>query len=182
MNQETMRRRATQDFINSAKNASEPFVLGINRYYIEEFDTKPVLETLNLLLEDAETVRAFRGRLALDLTGFEGETRDPEDVPELRRYMRAISNTFPYWFWFGDTEGRFLKMLLYCLGEPKSRADISSKVVRREYGDDEIARFMGEYIDAIGKLQHRFGLTNSEIEAQLKRVSDYYRQMLSLAR
>ena len=80
--------------------------------------------------------RPWGHRVAVDLTGFEGETREPDEISEVRRYVRAVSESFPYWFWFAVIEGPFLKLLLYCLCEIKSRGEVSGRhgqeYVRRE--------------------------------------------------
>ncbi len=177
-NQEAMRRTAMQHQINAAKNLGEdtPVVLPLRREHLRAGDTKPLLEFLNLLLADAETVRAFRGRIGFDLEGFEDERREPEELPELRNYFRAISNEFPYWFWFMETRSPCLKLLFYCLCSAEWRTDIGSEHVLRKFSSDDLERFMTKYTGAVDELKHRSGLSDAEVAIRIKQVNDYYKK------
>jgi len=178
-----VRRQDAGRVIEQAKHSkSAPFVIGLNRWYVEAFDTKTMIDTLGQLLADADTVRAFRGRVRIELTGFEGDTRGLDEIPEVRRYIRTVSEGFPYWYWFALTEGPFLKFLLYCLCEIKSREEFrgsrGEEYVRREIGNDELVRFMTWQASALEELQRRFGLSDREVQKRLKEVDKYYRKAL----
>jgi len=179
-----VRRQEAGRVIEQAKHdKGAPLVIGLDRRYVEAFDTKTMIDALGQLLADAETVRAFRGRVRIELTGFEGDTRGTDEIPEVRRYIRAVSESFPYWHWFAVTEGPFLKFLLRCLCETGSREEIGGggrgeEYVRREIGSDELERFMTWQASALEELQRRFGLSDREVRKRLKEVNKYYRKAL----
>lgn len=177
------RRQRAEAIIELAKQDKKaPFVIGLNRRYVEAFDTQTMIDILGHLLVDAETVRAFRGRVAVNLTGFEGETRAPDEIPEVRRYLRAVSESFPYLYWFAVTKGPFLKLLLSCSCEIKSRGEFGGRrgevYVGREIESGELERFMTEQAGALEELQRRFGLSDREVRRHLKEVNKYYRKAL----
>ena len=170
-------RAAVQRHIDAAKNLGEdtPMVVPIRRAQIEALDTKQLVDFLNMLLADAETVRAFRGRIGFDLEGFESEKRDPEDIPELRDYIRAVSDRFPYWLWFMETRSPRLKLLLYCLCDAEMRRDVGREHVLRKYSKDDLAQFMTKYGGALDRLKECVGLSDREVEERLRQIKDYYR-------
>jgi hypothetical protein len=178
MPSDELRRAAIQKHINAAKHLGEdtPVVVPIRREYLKTLDMQPLLEFLNMLLADAETVHSFRGRIGFDLEGFEDEKRDPEDIPELRNYLRTVSEQFPYWFWFMETRSPRLKLLLYCLCDADLRTDIGSEHVLRKYSRGSLARFMTTYGRAVEELKERVGLSAAEVAARLEQIRDYYKQ------
>jgi tetratricopeptide (TPR) repeat protein len=177
------RRQDARRIIEQAKHSKgAPLVIGLDRWYVETFDTKTMIDTLGQLLADAETVRAFRGRVAINLTGFEGETREPDKIPQVRHYVRTVSESFPYWHWFALTEVPFLKFLLYCLCETRLSEEVGGRrgaeYVRGKVGSDELERFMTWQAGALEELQRRFGLSAREVRRRLKEVNKYYRKAL----
>jgi tetratricopeptide (TPR) repeat protein len=177
------RRQDASRIIEQAKHGKgAPLVIGLDRTHVEAFDTTPMIDALGHLLADVENVRAFRGRVAIDLTGFEGETREPDEIPQVRHYIRTISESFPYWYWFAVTEGPFLKLLLYCLCEIKSREEFGGGqgevYVGREIGNDELERFMTWQAGALEELQRSFRLSGWEVRRRLKEGNKYYRKAL----
>jgi hypothetical protein len=171
-------RAAVQHHINAAKNLGEdiPMLSPLRREHIKALDTKPLIDFLNMLLVDAETVRAFRGRIGFNLEGFENEKREPEDIPELRNYLRAVSAKFPYWFWFMETRSLYLKLLLYSLCDAELRTDIGSEHVLRKYSRDDLAKFMTKYGRALNDLKERVGLSDTEVEARIEQIKKYYKK------
>jgi hypothetical protein len=171
-------RAAVQHHINAAKNFGEdtPMIVPIRHDYLNALDTKPLVDFLNMLLADAETVRAFRGRIGFDLEGFENEKRDPEDIPELRNYLRAVSDKFPYWFWFMETRSPRLKLLLHCLCDAEFRTDIGKEHVLRKYSREDLAHFMNKYGGALNELKERIGLSDAEVETRIKQIKKYYKE------
>lgn len=171
-------RAAVQQHINAAKNLGEdvPLITTIRRAHLKALDTKPLVDYLNMLLADAETVRAFRGRIGFDLEGFENEKREPEDIPELRSFLRAASDAWPYWFWFMETRSPLLKVLLYSLCDNDSRMDVGSDHTLRTYGKDKIAPFMNKYNGALAELKKRVGLSDAEVEQRIEQIQNYYKK------
>jgi hypothetical protein len=171
-------RAAVQRNIDAAKHLGEdtPVVIPIRRYQLKALDTKQLIDFLNMLLADAETVRAFRGRIGFDLEGFENEKRDPEDIPELRDYLRVVSDKFPYWFWFMETRSPRLKLLLHCLCDAEFRTDIGREHVLRKYNRDDLAHFMTKYGGALDELKERVGLSDAEVNARIKQIKKYFKK------
>ncbi len=151
-------------------------VVPIRRAHLKALDTKPLIDFLNMLLADAETVRAFRGRIGFDLEGFENEKRDPEDIPELPDYLRAVSDNFPYWFWFMETRSPRLKLLLHCLCDAEFRTDVGRDHVLRSYSRDDLNKFMTKYGGALDELKRRVGLSDAEVKARIEEVKKYYKE------
>jgi hypothetical protein len=82
---------------------------------IQSGDITSVLSALNGFLTTRERAVAGRGRVTLMFAGYDDDPRDVYDVPEIRRYARALDDQFPYWFYFADPQNSTLKVLALCL-------------------------------------------------------------------
>ena len=101
----------------------------ISRQEIESGDTSQVLSTLNVLLGTPEAALRNRERVAMSVYGYETDPRELWDVPEVRDYLHALDDEFPYWFWFLDKTQPFLQVVILChvdverVGSGQVRAD-----------------------------------------------------------
>ena len=68
----------------------------VSRQEAESLDVSPALNVLQSLLYDAETVRVFQGRVALSFHGYDSDSRELYQVPEVRQYLASLDSQFPY--------------------------------------------------------------------------------------
>src|SRR5438093_866310 len=70
---------------------------------------------LRAFVERARRPSQVRGRLALAFHGYDTDSRELWQVPEVRVFVRALDEAFPYWFYLLDLSSDCLKMIAFCL-------------------------------------------------------------------
>lgn len=141
----------------------------VSREEAESGDILPVLGTLQTLLFDAETVRAFQGRLNISFCGYEADPREIYEVDEVRSYLAKIDIQFPYWFYFLSAEDDMLRMLAFCLCRTKK---VGPGLANVEPPD--LQHFFLRHLDAMNKLFDRFQLDEAINERISNEIADCY--------
>ncbi|MHB8523142.1 MAG: chlororespiratory reduction 6 domain-containing protein [Limisphaerales bacterium] len=78
-------------------------------------NTDTVLSALRGFLTNRERVVRGRNKITLLFAGYDDDPRDVYNIPEIRRYAKALDEQFPYWFYFADLDQGTLKVLALCL-------------------------------------------------------------------
>jgi hypothetical protein len=76
-------------------------VLHASRAEVEAADIDHALSALDKLLKP-EVAQRLKGRLIFEIRGYEDDPRDLWEIPEVRAWMKALDQAFPYWFYFMD--------------------------------------------------------------------------------
>jgi hypothetical protein len=122
--------------------------------------TSTVLSALQGFLASRERMLGGRGRITLFFAGYDDDPRDVYDIPEIRRYAKALDDQFPYWFYFADPHCSTLKVLTLCL----------CRVVKVAGGStpdpEDFKHFLVSHIVALNQLCDTFALSN-DIKLQL---------------
>ena len=53
--------------------------------------------------------------IQLSFSGYDTDTRELWDIPEVRRFVQSLDQDFPFWFYVADLQSDFLKVLAFCL-------------------------------------------------------------------
>ena len=89
-------------------------VLDFDRGDIEAGDTSDVMAVLKQLLE-RDTATKFCERVDLRCTGYDSDSRELWEIPEVRAFVQRLDQQFPYWCYFLSRNGEDLLWLTYCL-------------------------------------------------------------------
>jgi hypothetical protein len=93
---------------------SDFVVLDFDRGDIEAGDTSNVMAVLKQLLErDAAT--KFCEKADLCCSGYDSDSRELWEIPEVRAFVQKLDQQFPYWCYFLSRNGEGLMWLTYCL-------------------------------------------------------------------
>ena len=93
---------------------SDFVVLDFDRGDIEAGDTSNVMAVLKQLLErDAAT--KFCERVDLCCSGYDSDSRELWEIPEVRAFVQKLDQQFPYWCYFLSRNGEGLMWLTYSL-------------------------------------------------------------------
>src|SRR4030095_4411771 len=106
---------------------------------------------LESVLYDAETVRMFRGRVDISFDGYDNDSRELYEIPEVRRYLATLDSKFSYWFYFLSTSNETLKMIALCLCRTRK---ITAGLAFPEPHDFQ--EFLIVHFDAVNRLFSRF--------------------------
>jgi hypothetical protein len=88
------------DLAELPSEGQEMIVLHIGRKDIESGNMAHALDSLNVLVENAENVRRYRESLIFIVDGYDDDPRALPEIPEVRAYFQAMVKEWPYWLWF----------------------------------------------------------------------------------
>jgi hypothetical protein len=132
-----------------------PVFVGVPYDEIQSGDVSTVLKILQGFLQNRSAVVNGRARVSLFFEGYDDDPREVFDIPEIRRYAKALDEAFPYLFYFatlGQHGGNTLKVLALCLCRVVKVSD-GSKPETNDY-----AQFLFSHITALNELCDRFQL------------------------
>jgi len=69
------------------------------RVDVERVDTIEMLTSLKRLLRK-DFAKRFQQRVAIGIDGYDDDTRELFEIPEVRTYMAKLDAEWPYWFYF----------------------------------------------------------------------------------
>jgi hypothetical protein len=93
----------------------EPIYLVFSREQIEAHDISEPLQVLRQLAGNPEEALAACGRISLVIDGYDADPRELFEVPEVRRYIKALDDMWPYWFFFLSQADDSIKIVESCL-------------------------------------------------------------------
>ena len=93
----------------------EPIYLVFSREQIELQDISEPLQVLRQLAGNPETAVASCGQISLVIDGYNNDPRELFEIPEVRRYIKALDEMWPYWFFFLSQADDSIKIVESCL-------------------------------------------------------------------
>jgi len=73
------------------------------------------VERLMLLSDSRENVEKFRGRVSFVFDGYGADPREIYDIPEIVKYLNAMTNAWPFWYHFLEKDAESVGMLTLAL-------------------------------------------------------------------
>lgn len=96
--------------------SQQPCTIQISRAEIETLDCSRVLAIINSFAP--ELFERNRNRVDLEVMGYADDARELYDIPEVRDYFQKLLNEFPGQFYWLNTEGPTLALVMLMLYEP----------------------------------------------------------------
>jgi hypothetical protein len=144
------------DYLNVAIGADD----------IRKSDTRSAIGTLNQLLDSRSRVLQFQQRVSLFFEGYDADTRELYEIPEVRAYIAALDADFPFWFWFLDPKGASLLIVAAsCCDLSANRGAVEARVSLERAS---MIRFLEDHFDALNRLAETYELP----EPDLAHISD----------
>jgi len=85
---------------------------------VESRDISSVVEVLNSCLSSAERALSFFEKLDVAFHGYNDDTREVFEIPEIREYVSLLDQKFPYWLFFLTKSGLGLQAIALCMMPP----------------------------------------------------------------
>ena len=70
-------------------------IISISKKEIESKKVNQIIGMLNRLLENKETIIYFRERVDIVVTGYDNDSRELWEIPEVRNYIVELDSQFP---------------------------------------------------------------------------------------
>lgn len=106
------------DDLLMALDGGTPIFWMFSREDIEAGNVASVLSGLKGLMEPP-LIHALRQSINFGVEGYDNDTRELFQIFEVRRFLKALDDQWPYWFYFADPEQpSSFQMLTFCLCKP----------------------------------------------------------------
>jgi len=94
-------------------------VLVVTRKEIDECNFTSSLERLLVLIDTAENARRYKNSLLFNVDGYEKDPRELYEIPEVRSFFQKLTEAWPHWLWFLNTDHGQVSVLLALLCKVK---------------------------------------------------------------
>jgi hypothetical protein len=134
---------------------------------VEAGDIDGALAFLVGLLQPARA-RRFKSRLFFGISGYDEDSRELFQIPEVRLWMRELDVAFPYWFYFLSKHAATMEFVTFSLCdyvEGPSGALIAPAV---------LADFASRHFAAMNSLFEKLGESEDAIEKLTKEIEAFF--------
>jgi hypothetical protein len=143
-------------------------VLHASRSEVEARDIDHASTALDNLL-NPEVAHRLKGRLIFEIRGYEDDPRDLYEIPEVRAWMHALDQIFPYLFYFMDVGPRStLSFVAFSLCEWEKVPN------GKQIPPDELQRFLIFHFGAMSLLSKRLGESSSENDRRILEIGRFF--------
>jgi hypothetical protein len=91
-----------------------PIVVTVSRQDVESNNPRTTVDRLWPLVREPLVHKAF-GKLVLKFEGYEGDSRQLWQIPEVRWFVQTVDREFSYWFFVADLSGDTLYTVAACM-------------------------------------------------------------------
>lgn len=147
----------------------QPLYILISREEVEAQDLTAPLATLKSLIASPEVARSYMENVDIVFGGYDGDSREMFEIPEVRNYAYNLDGDFPYWLFFLSKYGLGLQCLLLCFLPPylteEARARIHPERTRE--------LLLDRWLPAMNQVSEFAGLSGDEIDQLTERAISY---------
>jgi hypothetical protein len=163
-----------QDYISDiVKSKYDIVTYHIDKEDVEGGDISNALVYIDSLLRTRESLLACAGKVEFFVVGYDKDSRELWEIPEVRIYLSKLNEARPYWFLFQAESGFWLQALTSCLLNVK-RTERGVEVLDPE----KIGALMTQWFEGLNELSNKFVLS-TEINRRLSDRAGYIVKMLS---
>ena len=132
-------------------------------------NTSEVLATLRALIASPEV--AYQGKEKVDfaIDGYNDAQPELFDIPEVREFIAAIDDEFPYWLFFLSKHALGLQFVAYCFLPPFLNPEAQARIFPEKL-DDLLSR---RWFPAMNQVCEWVGLSESDVEEMSNRSVKY---------
>jgi hypothetical protein len=135
----------------------ECLIFQIDRKEIEAGDTKRAMNWLNNLLSTRDIAWANREKLLLSVSGYDFDSRELPEIPEVCNFLRTLHRMWPYWFFFANQYDYTLPVLVSCI----CKSERLSPTVT-QFDRDSYLQWVDECTGGFNSIFDQWGLPEDE--------------------
>ena len=125
----------------------EPVYLVLSRPQVEAGGIQEPMIFLRHIVSNVDVAVEFMGRVSLIIDGYNHDARELFEIPEVRRYFKALDDQWDYWFFFLSQADDSIKILESCLCET---IEVIPGVVSLDL--DQMNRYLTRHFTALNRL------------------------------
>lgn len=150
---------------------TEPVVLMISRRQVEAGDIVSVLTSLKPFLATREDAWLYRGQMSLVVDGFNEDSRELVDIPEVRAFLRELDKQWPYWAFFYNQVDDSIKLLGSCVCGDNFPGGGAVEIDGNKLGD-----FLRRGFAGMNSIFDKHGFPEQELESMSRGILEVIEQ------
>lgn len=149
------------------KGVTDPVILLISRRQVEEQDLDSALDSLKVFTASREDAWLYRGQMSLVVDGYNEDSRELTDIPEVRSLLKRLVSEWSYWGFFMNQVDDSIKILgsCYCGVEFFGRGAVM-------IDPSLLPDFLNKAFAGMNELFDKHGFPESELEAMSVGLAD----------
>lgn len=155
----------------SALEHADPLMIVVGRREVEQNDLTAPLATLKHLTSSLDMILQFRERVDISFDGYNDTSEELWEIPEVRNYVCALDEQFPFWLYFLSREHTGLQCIGLCM-LPPFLTDEARLRIHTERMADLLTR---RWEPALAHLCRSAGLDSSVSEELLGSALEYFK-------
>ena len=150
-------------------NDFDNIVFLVPKDVVEEQDYGFVLNVLDKLIKDKDTIRKNKDKVTIGFGGYDKDPREIYEIHEVRDYIKEITLRFPYWYYFCSKSDHSLRMIHMAHCRFKKFGSDAAKVDTEDF--KQIMTFL--FIKMNG-LFEKYSLDEAELKSVSKEIEEYF--------
>lgn len=151
------------------KPIGDPLCIVVSRDEVRRRDISPALGTLTSLLSTPEKARAYKERVDIAFDGYNDDSRELDEIEEVRDFVHKLDAAFPFWLFFLSKHMLGLQCIVFCHLLPFLTDEGKAEHHPRQLEELLLKR----WFPAMNQVAEYVGLTEKEIEEMTERVLLY---------
>ena len=144
-------------------------VILVTREEVEAQDVSSVLEALRSLIQSPERARSFFEQVDIAFHGYNETSEELFESPNVRNFVYALDEKFPFWLYFLSKAGNGLQCIAYCFLPPFLTPAAKAQHFPERLNDLLTRR----WFPAMNQVCEWTGLSEQEIESLTDRSVKY---------
>ena len=103
---------------SNLRDLSDFMTVVVSKEEVDSGDISPALGTFKLLLQSPETMEHFFERVEIAFQGYDSDSRELFEIPDVRQYVHKLDEQFPFWLFFLAKTHPGLQCLMLCFLPP----------------------------------------------------------------
>lgn len=147
----------------------DPLCVVVSREEVRSQDISLALSTLKALLRTPETARAYRERVDIAFDGYNDDTRELDEIEEVRDFVHKLDAEFPFWLFFLSKHMLGLQCVVFCHLLP-----FLTDEAKAEHHPRQLEQLLlNRWFPAINHVAEYAGLSEKGIEEMTERFFTY---------
>jgi len=166
--------------VNNQIKKSGLVMLNVSKEEVMKLDTSGFKTLLDRLTINDEMIAKSEGKLSFLIDGYNDDTREIYEIPEIRNWIRKVFHEFKYWGYFLNMSEDIanlagLRLLVACLIDVKIVGENQDNTVKHvQYDIEQAIELMVNLYDYLNDFSDKYGISK-KIN---KRKSDEIRKII----
>jgi hypothetical protein len=147
----------------------EPLLVVISKEEVDSQKVASPLGALKTLLQSPERARYFQEKVDIAFHGYDEDSRELFEIPEVRNFVYRLDEEFPYWLFFLSKHHLGLQCLLLCFLPPYLTDEAKARIFPERVRN----LLLNRWIPAMNQICEYVSMSGDEIDQLTERAVNY---------